>query len=74
MALLKFCIAKGYSIQSSDTAEGYNIQRLRSMGILCHIGHLAEHVEEAAVVVLFLPLFAPITLSLSARGNVKFPL
>lgn len=44
--------SQGYSIQGSDTSEGYNIQRLRSMGILCHLGHRAESVEDVAVVVV----------------------
>src|SRR3546814_15650115 len=41
----------GYSVQGSDVAESANVQRLRGRGIPVTIGHAAENVGEAAVVV-----------------------
>jgi UDP-N-acetylmuramate--alanine ligase len=41
----------GYSVQGSDIAEGYVIEGLRQRGIKVMIGHAAENVEGAAVVV-----------------------
>jgi len=42
----------GYGVQGSDIAEGANVVRLREMGIQVHIGHQAENVDEAQVVVV----------------------
>ncbi len=41
----------GYTVQGSDIAEGYVVEGLRSRGIKVMIGHAAENVSEAAVVV-----------------------
>ena len=41
----------GYSVQGSDIAEGVSVERLRERGIKIAIGHAAENVEGAAVVV-----------------------
>jgi len=41
----------GYSVQGSDMAEGYVIQHLRDVGIKVMIGHKAENLGDAAVVV-----------------------
>jgi len=41
----------GYDVQGSDQAEGANVQRLREKGITVHIGHRAENLGEAEVVV-----------------------
>ncbi|MCJ2179243.1 UDP-N-acetylmuramate--L-alanine ligase [Novosphingobium album (ex Hu et al. 2023)] len=41
----------GYSVQGSDIAEGYVVEGLRGRGIKVSIGHAAENVEGAAVVV-----------------------
>jgi UDP-N-acetylmuramate--alanine ligase len=41
----------GYTVQGSDIAEGYVVEGLRSRGIKVTIGHAAENVTEAAVVV-----------------------
>ena len=41
----------GYTVQGSDIAEGPSVERLRARGITVHIGHRAENVEGAAVVV-----------------------
>ena len=42
----------GYQVQGSDIAESANVQRLRDMGIDIEIGHRAENVENAKVVVV----------------------
>jgi UDP-N-acetylmuramate--alanine ligase len=42
----------GYRVQGSDMAEGYTIARLREQGIPVFIGHRAENLGEAAVVVV----------------------
>ncbi|MFC3581774.1 UDP-N-acetylmuramate--L-alanine ligase [Sphingomonas hylomeconis] len=41
----------GYDVQGSDVAEGYVVQGLRDKGIRVSIGHAAENIGEAAVVV-----------------------
>ena len=41
----------GYTVQGSDVAEGYVVQGLRDKGIAVTIGHKAENVADAAVVV-----------------------
>ena len=41
----------GYKVQGSDIAEGYVIDGLRKLGIKVMIGHSAENLGEAAVVV-----------------------
>ncbi|MBB4154702.1 UDP-N-acetylmuramate--alanine ligase [Sphingomonas jinjuensis] len=42
----------GYSVQGSDVAESYVVEALRARGIAVTIGHAAENVEDAAVVVI----------------------
>lgn len=42
----------GYTVQGSDVAEGYVVQGLRSRGIPVTIGHNAENLGDAAVVVV----------------------
>ena len=42
----------GYTVQGSDVAEGYVVQGLRDKGIAVSIGHAAENVADAAVVVV----------------------
>ena len=41
----------GYAVQGSDIAEGPSVERLRARGITVHVGHRAENVAGAAVVV-----------------------
>ena len=41
----------GYAVQGSDIAEGSVVEGLRQRGIKVMIGHAAENVEGAAVVV-----------------------
>ncbi|HAA90806.1 MAG TPA: UDP-N-acetylmuramate--L-alanine ligase, partial [Rhodospirillaceae bacterium] len=42
----------GYKVQGSDIAESANVKRLAELGIEVLIGHAAENVREAAVVVV----------------------
>ena len=42
----------GYTVQGSDAADGYNVERLRKNGIKVSVGHKAENVAGAAVVVV----------------------
>src|SRR5690348_15160316 len=42
----------GYVVQGSDVAENANVNRLREMGITVSIGHAAENLGEARVVVV----------------------
>ncbi|WP_394892912.1 UDP-N-acetylmuramate--L-alanine ligase [Mesorhizobium sp. AaZ16] len=42
----------GYRVQGSDQAEGANVQRLRDKGIECFVGHRAENLGDAEVVVV----------------------
>ncbi|MBU0726478.1 MAG: UDP-N-acetylmuramate--L-alanine ligase [Alphaproteobacteria bacterium] len=42
----------GYQVQGSDLADSANVKRLRERGIVIHIGHRAENVGDAAVVVI----------------------
>jgi UDP-N-acetylmuramate--alanine ligase len=42
----------GYTVQGSDQAENANVSRLRDKGIACHVGHKAENLGDAEVVVV----------------------
>ncbi len=42
----------GYKVQGSDLSESANVDRLRKLGIEVAIGHAAEHLKNAAVVVI----------------------
>ena len=41
----------GYDVQGSDQSDSANVQRLRDKGITVHIGHRAENLGDAEVVV-----------------------
>jgi UDP-N-acetylmuramate--alanine ligase len=42
----------GYDVQGSDQADGGNVQRLRAKGIAVSVGHKAENLGDAEVVVV----------------------
>ncbi len=42
----------GYTVQGSDIADNYNVQRLRALGVACSIGHAAANLGSARVVVV----------------------
>jgi UDP-N-acetylmuramate--alanine ligase len=42
----------GYAVQGSDQADSANVQRLSAKGIKCFVGHQAENIGDADVVVV----------------------
>jgi UDP-N-acetylmuramate--alanine ligase len=42
----------GYTVQGSDASDSANVKRLRDKGIVCHVGHRAENLGDAEVVVV----------------------
>ncbi|HSV30350.1 MAG TPA: UDP-N-acetylmuramate--L-alanine ligase [Candidatus Omnitrophota bacterium] len=42
----------GYTVQGSDIADNYNVERLRKKGMKIAIGHVAENLGDARVVVI----------------------
>jgi len=42
----------GYTVQGSDIADNYNVERLRKKGVTVHIGHSADNLGDARVVVV----------------------
>ncbi len=42
----------GYTVQGSDIARGANVRRLQGFGVTVHIGHAAENISGASVVVI----------------------
>src|SRR5689334_831551 len=42
----------GYTVRGSDAADGYNLDRLRKNGVKVSVGHKAENIASAAVVVV----------------------
>jgi UDP-N-acetylmuramate--alanine ligase len=42
----------GYKVQGSDLTDNYNVKRLREKGIAVKIGHVAENLGDASVVVI----------------------
>jgi UDP-N-acetylmuramate--alanine ligase len=43
---------QGYRVQGSDAADGANVKRLRDKGIACFVGHAAENLGDAEVIVV----------------------
>lgn len=43
--------SQGYHVSGSDLREGPTVQRLRELGVRVQVGHAAEHVRDADVVV-----------------------
>ncbi len=43
---------QGYKVQGSDAADGANVKRLRDKGIDCFVGHAAENLGDAEVLVV----------------------
>jgi len=42
----------GYTVQGSDLSENANVKRLRELGLTVHVGHAAENLGDAQVVVI----------------------
>ena len=60
---------QGYKVQGSDQADNANVQRLRTMGIEVMVGHRAENVEQAQVVVVSSAVKADNPEVVAARGR-----
>jgi UDP-N-acetylmuramate--alanine ligase len=59
----------GYTVQGSDAAEGGNVTRLREKGIKVSIGHKAENVDGADVVVVSTAIKRDNPELMAARGQ-----
>src|SRR3954449_12576664 len=42
----------GYTVQGSDAADNYNVKRLEEKGIRTFVGHRAENLENAEIIVV----------------------
>ncbi|MCB9514892.1 MAG: UDP-N-acetylmuramate--L-alanine ligase [Candidatus Latescibacteria bacterium] len=49
--IAEILVNSGFTVTGSDQREGPALERLRSFGVVCHVGHRAEQVEGAHVVV-----------------------
>ncbi|MFG6446992.1 UDP-N-acetylmuramate--L-alanine ligase [Roseateles sp. BYS180W] len=49
--IAEMLLAQGYRVSGSDQAESATTERLRSLGASVHIGHAAEHVAHAQLLV-----------------------
>ena len=56
----------GYSVQGSDAADGYNLDRLRKNGVKVSVGHKADNVAGAEKA----PMVA---MALGGAGRVQVP-
>jgi UDP-N-acetylmuramate--alanine ligase len=50
-AIARILAQRGYDVRGSDLREGRALAGLRALGVRVHIGHAAEHVADADVVV-----------------------
>ena len=51
-AIAEILVDLGYQVQGSDLNSGANIERLKKKGVKAFVGHKAENIEEAQVVVV----------------------
>ena len=49
--LAEMLLKEGYTVTGSDNANSHAVERLRNMGIPVHVGHAAENVRGAALLV-----------------------
>ena len=49
--LAEILLREGYTVQGSDNANSHAVERLRDMGITVHVGHRAENVHGADVII-----------------------
>ncbi|NQV44598.1 MAG: UDP-N-acetylmuramate--L-alanine ligase, partial [Rhodospirillales bacterium] len=61
---------QGYTVQGSDIAENANVNRLREMGISVAIGHAAENLGDAIVVVVSTAVKQDNPEVMAARANL----
>ena len=50
--IAEILVNQGYTVQGSDIADNANVERLRQQGVSIAIGHKAENLGDAAVVVI----------------------
>jgi UDP-N-acetylmuramate--alanine ligase len=60
----------GYAVQGSDLVDGANVQRLQQLGIAVEIGHKAENLRDAQVVVISSAVKADNPEVLAARARL----
>jgi UDP-N-acetylmuramate--alanine ligase len=60
----------GYAVQGSDISANANVTRLRKQGIAIHIGHTAENLGDARVVVISSAVKADNPEVVAARGRL----
>ena len=65
--------ALGYAVQGSDLSESYNTERLQKQGIKVFVGHKAENIEGAAIVVISSAVKAD-NAELAAARAAKLPI
>src|SRR5256885_3630182 len=63
----------GYTVQGSDTSDNANVKRLRDKGATVFIGHKAEHVDRAEVMVVSSAI-KPDNPELGAARNARLPI
>lgn len=51
-AIAEVCLALGYRVQGSDMSANANVERLKAKGVLTFVGHDANHVTGAGVLVV----------------------
>ncbi|MDO5327172.1 MAG: UDP-N-acetylmuramate--L-alanine ligase [Clostridia bacterium] len=49
--LAEMLLKEGYTVTGSDNANSHAVERLRGMGIFVHVGHAAENVQGAALLI-----------------------
>src|SRR5215210_6876258 len=62
----------GYTVQGSDAADNYNVKRLAEKGVRTSIGHKAENIEGAEIVVVSTAI-KPDNLELAAARERRLP-
>lgn len=63
---------QGYEVSGSDAADSATLERLRSLGIRCHIGHARQHIVGAQALVVSSAI-RPDNPELIAAREIKIP-
>ncbi len=69
-AIAEVMHTRGYRVQGSDLKDSANLERLRTRGISCLIGHDPANVEGAAHLVMPLLLSRALVVSLDLRDDL----
>lgn len=51
--IAEILLALGYKVSGSDVAESANVEKLRRMGAVVHIGHIADNINDQITVVVY---------------------